>query len=477
MISDDRLRLSEDAIRRIVDVLSGEETSLADVARAGGFDPATAFRGLDLKGWPLSGQDVRGFDFSGCDLRKTGVERALRDATTILVGSRLDRSAAKALGLAPATTARRSPRAKPPPGGYDKVRLPTLSDREMLDRDFLIADPTALASVIDDAPPVDEWLTYEGRYEVGADVSCAFSHRHRKGYVFRDEKDRRYLIGHRCGQQHFSLGSWTEFTKGRQGLEDRAFYLRLERDLREAFSVHREWLADLADSAPVRAFDAVRAQIRKRAPGLEEALRRTQDRAGGQLTAPVRERDFQKEERLREAAEEKRIKDGRPAGAAPPIEPQWRMRESVIGVLSGGGMFKFDRSVGDRLRDIAAFAAMFVASDNEHGRRLDLARTTKRAREQVLGLVEAQEQIEASLAFFGQVNLDLVARWATAREIDRATYESAPSALIVRRRGRDRPSTIRMPADLTLLDAMRISALTADVLGVAGRLSGSRQRS
>lgn len=476
MTSDDRLFLSEDAVHRIAAVLGGKETSLAAVARAGGFDPGEAFRGLDLRGWPLAGQDIRGFDLSRCDLRKTGVEKALRDATTILAGARCDRAAARALGLVPMAKARRPPRTKPPPGGYDNVRLPTLSDREMLDRDFLIADPNALPSVVDAAPPTDQWLTYEGRYEVGNNVSCAFSHRHRKGYVFRDEQDRRYLIGHRCGQQHFSLGSWSEFTKGRQGLEDRAFYLRLIRDLREAFDSHRDWLAALPGSAPVRAFDAVRTQIRARAPGLEEALRQAQGKAGGRLTAPTRERDFEKEERRREFAEEQRIKDGRPAGVRMPVEPQWRTRDSVIGVLLGGGMFAFDRPIGERLRALADFAARFAASEPDRGWRFDLAKATRRAREHVQDLVAAQREIEAAHAFFRQENLDLVARWATARKVNGAAYESAPGTLVVRRPRQGTPASIRKPAELTLLDATRISMLTTAVLAVAGRLPASRRR-
>ncbi len=66
-------------------VLSSPDASnFAKLARLGGLDPAKDFQGLDLRGLPLAGVDVRGINFSGSDLRKTGIESALRDRTTIL---------------------------------------------------------------------------------------------------------------------------------------------------------------------------------------------------------------------------------------------------------------------------------------------------------------------------------------------------------------------------------------------------------
>jgi len=71
-------------------VLTCEGTGLRAYAIAGGLNPATDFRGLDLSGWELTGQDLRGFDFFGCDLRSTGIQYALIDATTSLDDVLLD---------------------------------------------------------------------------------------------------------------------------------------------------------------------------------------------------------------------------------------------------------------------------------------------------------------------------------------------------------------------------------------------------
>lgn len=67
---------------------------LRTFAAAGGIDPQKDLAGLDLRGWPLGGQDVRGFNFRNCDLRATGIESAIVDATTNLVGATRDHDAA-----------------------------------------------------------------------------------------------------------------------------------------------------------------------------------------------------------------------------------------------------------------------------------------------------------------------------------------------------------------------------------------------
>lgn len=71
-------------------VASCEAAGIRAYAQAGGLDPATDFRGLDLSGMPLAGQRLSGFDFSLCDLRGTGIERAIVDSTFVFVGAILD---------------------------------------------------------------------------------------------------------------------------------------------------------------------------------------------------------------------------------------------------------------------------------------------------------------------------------------------------------------------------------------------------
>jgi hypothetical protein len=63
---------------------------LREYAEAGGLDPSSDFRGLDMRGWDLAGQDLRGFDFTGSDLRNTCIGNARVDRTTRLESVRVD---------------------------------------------------------------------------------------------------------------------------------------------------------------------------------------------------------------------------------------------------------------------------------------------------------------------------------------------------------------------------------------------------
>lgn len=71
-------------------VMNCEAAGIRAYAQAGGLDPAKDFRGMDLSGVPLAGQCLSGFDFSRCDLRGTGIERAIVDSTFVYDGAILD---------------------------------------------------------------------------------------------------------------------------------------------------------------------------------------------------------------------------------------------------------------------------------------------------------------------------------------------------------------------------------------------------
>lgn len=82
--------LTDDDLKIISDVWRSNDGALLALIRAGKLDPKKDFIGGDFRGWPLAGQDVRGIDFSGSDLRGTGINRAIRDDTTILTNAILD---------------------------------------------------------------------------------------------------------------------------------------------------------------------------------------------------------------------------------------------------------------------------------------------------------------------------------------------------------------------------------------------------
>ncbi|GAB6843708.1 hypothetical protein HNR00_003389 [Methylorubrum rhodinum] len=474
------------ALDRVAAVWDATEVTLRALVAAGGLDPAADFRHRDLRGWPLGGEDVRGFDFTGSDLRSTGFETAMVDATTILDGTTLD-PAARNRKTAPAARVR-ARRAVPPEGGYTKVRVPDLSDAELVDRTFVIADPLALENVTQGAPPADQWLTYEGRYEVGAMVACAFAHRHKRGYVFRDEADRRYLIGHECGAKHFGLGNWQSFTAGRERLEERGSYLRVIRDLADTLRAHRDWIAGLPKNPAVRAFDALRVDLRTLYPGLVSAAKSVISRHDGILAVTVEARDYAAEERRREREQEarewyaslgerERAEFHARGGRAPAVDKSpLRKRETrALGTLRGSVLFSNSPALGQAMREVLPLVDAFLAMPRTPTTRRDLLGVTRNARELVTRVLRVRDSVLDAVEFFDRDNLERVAQWADALHIDGQRYVAAAGRVDAERiEGGQRRSLI-CPPDLRPMDNEPFDRVGTAVNSVSRRAEGSRQ--
>jgi hypothetical protein len=82
--------LSDEDMKVISEVWNTENSGIHALIKAGKLDPKKDFIRGDFRGWPLASQDVRGIDFTGSDLRGTGINRAVRDETTILTDAILD---------------------------------------------------------------------------------------------------------------------------------------------------------------------------------------------------------------------------------------------------------------------------------------------------------------------------------------------------------------------------------------------------
>lgn len=475
----DAIELRPEDIEKAASVLKSEATELVELMKVGGLNPAADLRGLVLCGWRLAGQDLRGFDLSGCDLRRTGIEAAVVDESTGLNGAILDPRAQKIFGFVTnVKPGRRSPRAKPPPGGYTKVRLPSLSDAEMLDHIFLIYSPSTLENVVQDAPPVDQWLTYEGRYEVGADVTCAFAHRHRKGYVFGDEIGRRYLIGHNCGAKHFGLGNWKTFTRGRQDLEDRAGYLRLIRDLEQSFASHRNWIASLSDSQSVVAYDQLKQDLRKKLGFLIQGVERIIARGEGRFILHREERDFNAEEREREKQE----KAQREFDEKPPLDQESIVRRGgrrpvlvrveryrrvpyEIGRLQGHSLFRDDVPLTIRIKQLVSLIDHFLARPPSPQNKKALVEISRNARTLVERLTGYSEEVAQAVAFFAPDHLENLARWADERRLGAARYVASADGLRVTPDDGTRALLIFRPPLLQSFDSRPISELASAIMG------------
>lgn len=456
-----------DPFSRIADVLgAAAETSIADLASIGGLNPASDFAHIDLRGWHLAGEDVRGFDFSGSDLRGTGIEQSLKDGTTILKGARLDRHALRVVNLARSQTQDPSP----PPQSYTMVRIPNLSDAELLERNFVIRDPLSLNGLSYAPPPTDQWLTYEGRYDIEMYVTCAFGHRHKRGYAFRDELDARYLVGNSCGARHLGMGSWKVFAKGREMLEDRASHLRAVRDLRDLFARNRDWIAGLERDLSVRAFDMARSVLDGRHPALVGAVRAASHSDGGRVALVAQERDFGAEERAREAEARRAVEGSLPPSTERPMITRPVLRNA--GVLRGRSVFTIGLPLRQELVHLGRFVNAFLSGQGVSTRR-ELVETTRNAKTLVRRILAVAEAIEDFEAFFNQTNLELFARWGDENRFDGCRFFSDPGRVSIRSDATG-ASFVLTPPPASRLGGERLSDLKAAWAGWNG--AGDRRR-
>ena len=477
------ITLPPEALGRISAVLAAPDQKIAALVVVAGLDPGVDFRHRDLRGWPLAGEDVRGFDFTGSDLRSTGIEDALQDDTTVLVEAVLDRRAkGRANGVAQARTA-------PPESGYTKVRIPDVSDAELLERSFVVDDPGALENLTPTAPPTNQWLTYEGRYDVGGRVTCAFGHRHKRGYVFRDEGDRRYLVGHECGAKHLGLGRWQSFTAGRERLEERASYLRLIRDLAQAFGERREWIAGLQRDPSVLATDRLRGELRLRCPGAVSAARTAFGRSEGRLFVKATVRNHAAEERRREREQEakewyagldaeRRKEFHDRGGRAPSVDrsPLHKTETRPLGTLQGRSLFGSAHGLASGIGHLLGLVDRFLAMPYTPRNRRDLMEVARNAKELVARLLRLREAVADAVDFFDQENLERFAAWADRNSFDGLRFVARPGQVAMERiEGGPVVALMREPR-LARLDPEPFSAIQGAVNRVSERVERAKRR-
>jgi hypothetical protein len=479
----DAIALSRENCERIAEVLLTQERGFSTLVRMAGLNPASDFRGRDLRGWPLADEDVRGFDFTGSDLRSTGIENSLQDATTILTDAKLDRPRKRAKKVVP------EQKGVPPEGGYTKVRVPDLSDAELLERSFVIDEPNALENLTQGAPPTEQWLTYEGRYDIGGRVTCSFGHRHKRGYVFRDEGDRRYLIGHECGAKHLGLGRWKTFATGRERLEERASYLRMIRDLAQAFESQRDWIVSLQKDPSVLATDRLRSDLRARCPEAVDAARIAFGRSEGRLFVKATVRDHAAEERRRERELEarewyagldadRRKEFHEKGGRAPSVDrsPLHRTETRSLGILQGRTLFMSGPGLAGGITHLLGLINRFLEMPYTPRSRRDLMEIARNAKELVSRLQRLRESVADTIEFFEQANLERFATWADRNSFDGLRFAARPGSISMEKIEGGPVLTLARSTQLRPLDPEPLSAIQAAVHGVSERAERAKRR-
>lgn len=320
-------------------------------------------------------------------------------------------------------------------------------------------------------------------------MTCAFAHRHKRGYVFRDEQERRYLIGHECGAKHLGLGNWQSFTAGREQLEDRASSLRVIRDLAEAFRLQRDWIAQLPENPAIRAFDALRRQIAADLPELSAAAKAVMARADGMLTIPVSLRDFAAEERRRVREAQARewygnqtdverkafhAKGGRvPGSDGTPIITRGT---HALGTLQGRSVFSSTPAQSLVMRQLLPLIDRFLAEPTTPTTRKGLVEVTRNAKELVARLERTRAAVDDAVLFFERGNLENVARWADAHEFDGRRYSMRSGQIEMEKVDGGVLQNLTRPPALKALERAQFETLQGAIGRVSDRLLKARSR-
>jgi hypothetical protein len=344
-----------------------------------------------------------------------------------------------------------------------KLRVERLSDEQLLKAILDTNDPAGLADLSDEPPSEDCLLSLELTYEAEAEVRCVFGHMHKQGLVLKDEKGRRYLIGHDCGRSKFGV-EWNLMENERQRLRDRRDYLVRLRTIGTAIKAESAWLSSLSSHPAIQAFEELRRSLAKASHEFYSACRDAAGNQGGQYLAPVWVRDHQAEERRREAQEEEKreyaAKNERDRKAHIKKFGPFRDRKEPImtqvsrsfGILQGAPLFVRQERLSVRVADcvtrmnILADAAMQLPATG------DLKEMSKTASTLIRTLNATLAEIDRATEFFSRSHLEAIVSWANQKKFSALLFSAEAGGLKIENKDEQEAYFVKLPLDLKQIE-------------------------
>ena len=371
---------------------------------------------------------------------------------------------AEGTAVAPART-RREP--------YTRVILPTLTDEELLDHEFMVENPHLLPNLSEEEPPRDQDLTLVGRYKLGAKVKCVFGHHHKSGFAFRSQDGRHFLVGKICGVNVMGVEAWQDFDREQGGVEERAKYLRQIRTLQDALRQREDWVLRLRTSPPIQALAGVRNMLGHRRD-LVQAVRTAFKFHDGRIDRIIQVRNIQAEI---QREEREQVEIDRFNALSPKAREQYLMERSApaltsgqikddklveIGTLAGRPLFtEHPYSSAKQVRIIIEQIDALLALDTAGEQTSQLKRLSIQARSMMNNLLSIREEVEEAIRFFSRANLEILTTWANDRSYDNSTYAVGPSALLIQDGNTGHDIRIARPPELRLLEPEGFEELQA----------------
>lgn len=336
--------------------------------------------------------------------------------------------------------------------------VPSLSDAELLVRQFTIDDPEGLDNLSKLVPHTNQTPVIEYIYNVTPPkgesrpyVRCTHCNRpnHWRGYVMRCRDGVRFLVGIDCGTTIYGANFLLieqDFSTQRR----RQAYLQRLENIRFAFPSMLQALKELPRDPVFDQYESCRQDLRVRMPQLWRKLSQLVARNEAALIIKERVRDYAAEERRADRNEEEpeediqnmtvtRRKALRKAGKlrkpnAKEVDPIYTYVDRTIGALSGGPLF--DDKAAPRRTLVVCYDHLetlyhrLSRQPSDHFSTIELKQLLETLRTHFKDIDEQMLALDDVRKFFDPDNLKSVANWASnARGCD-GRYESLGTTLM-----------------------------------------------
>lgn len=302
-----------------------------------------------------------------------------------------------------------------------------LTDEQLSAARLQIDDPLATARLSLEKPSADLTPTIVGEYHISKDhprLWCCHcqGHRHHNGFVITNEGGFNYLIGSKCGPDHYGLSFSFAQRDHKAKVQRKGVLERLAAICTAADAVNAS-IREILHSDGLRLVDQKREELRRASDSAFSALA-VSVRTGSMLYEMVQVRDLE--------AERRRDEQLPPDKSGPPIYRDERM---PIGRVAGAAIVREKDDCRDHLLSLKAAIEAVVRIRNADTNKQSLQALTKAVKVAEHAWDAAQESIieaESAPAFFSAENLERLERWTAENRYYRLTRDG--SDLLVKNR-------------------------------------------
>lgn len=327
-----------------------------------------------------------------------------------------------------------------------------LSDEQLSATRLEIDDPLAVPRLSSEKPAADLTPAIVGEYHLSKEhprLWCCHcqGHRHHNGFVITNETGSNYMIGSKCGPEHYGLSFSFAQREHKAKVQRKGVLERLASICAAADAVNAT-IREILHSDGLRLIDQKREELKRASDSAFSALA-VSVRTGSMLYEIVEVRDFE--------AERRRDDQLPPDKSGPPI---YRGERMPIGRVAGTAVLREKDDCRDHLLSLKAAIETVVRMRNADTNKQSLQTLTKAVRVAEEAWDAAAESIieaENAPAFFSRENLDRLERWTAENRYYRLTRDGI-DLLVKNKDSAERRVTALQTTKLVRLPSVRSAA-------------------